>query len=171
MTKPKVAFNWASSCGGCETAILELGTKLIDLTNKVDIVFWPAAYDFKYSDLETVPDKDITVTFFNGAIQNSENEHVAKLLRQKSKLLVAFGACAYGGGIPALANTTNREAIFKHVYKETSTTDNSQSIYPQTKFHVKEGDLTLPEFYNTIKPLMLTISFQAAPPSWNKYRK
>ena len=157
MNKPKVAFNWASSCGGCEIAILELGTKLVDLTKKVEIVFWPAALDFKYSDLEAMPDKDIAVTFFNGAIQNSENEHIAKLLRRKSKLLVAFGACAYGGGIPALANTTNREEIFKHVYKETSTTDNPQSIYPQTKFQVKEGELTLPEFYNTVKTLDQTV--------------
>jgi len=157
MPKPKVAFNWASSCGGCEIAILELGTKLVDVANKIDIVFWPAAFDFKYSDLEAMPDKDIAVTFFNGAIRNSENEHVAKLLRQKSKLLVAFGACAYGGGIPALANTTSREAIFKHDYKETPTTDNPQSIYPQAKAQVKEGELTIPDFYNTVKTLDQTV--------------
>ena len=157
MTRPKVAFNWASSCGGCEIAILELGTKLIDLTKQIDIVFWPAAYDFKYSDLEAIPDKDIAITFFNGAIQNSENEHVAKLLRQKSKILVAFGACAYGGGIPALANTTNREQVFKLVYRDTPTTDNPQSTYPQPKFQVKEGELTIPEFYNTVKTLDQTV--------------
>jgi len=34
MTKQKLAFNWASSCGGCEIAIFELGTKLVELTNK-----------------------------------------------------------------------------------------------------------------------------------------
>ena len=94
MTKPRIAFNWASSCGGCEIAIFELGTKLVDLANKIDIIFWPAIFDYKYTDLEAMPDKSIDVTFFNGAIQNSENEHVAKLLRAKSKLLVAFGACA-----------------------------------------------------------------------------
>src|SRR5208337_1293714 len=104
MTKLKIAFNWASSCGGCEIAILELGTKLVELANKVDIVFWPAALDYKYSDLEAMPDNSIDVTFENGAIQTSEDEHMAKLLRAKSKLLVAFGACAYMGGIPSLAN-------------------------------------------------------------------
>ncbi|HYB67671.1 MAG TPA: F420-nonreducing hydrogenase, partial [Candidatus Acidoferrales bacterium] len=104
MTKPRIAFNWASSCGGCEIAVLELGTKLVELNDKIDIVFWPVALDFKYSDLESMSDKNIDVTFFNGAIQTSENLHLAQLLRAKSKLLVAFGACAIMGGIPALAN-------------------------------------------------------------------
>ena len=49
-------------------------------------------------------DGELDLTLFNGAVRNSENEHVAKLLRQKSKLLVAFGSCAHMGGIPGLAN-------------------------------------------------------------------
>ena len=157
MTKLKVAFNWASSCGGCEIAIFELGTKLVDVANKIDIVFWPAVFDYKYSDLEAMPDKSIDVAFFNGAIQNSENEHVAKLLRAKSKMLVAFGACAYCGGIPALANTTNRDQIFASSYLETPTTDNVEKVLPQTKVQVKEGELTIPEFYNTVKTLDQTV--------------
>lgn len=153
MTKPKIAFDWASSCGGCEIAIFELGTKLVDLANKVDIVFWPAVLDYKYSDLEAIPDNGIDVTFMNGAIQNSENEHIAKLLRTKSKLLVAFGACAYLGGIPALANTTSRDGIFASSYMETPTTDNPEKTFPETKVQAREGELTLPKFYNTVKTL------------------
>jgi F420-non-reducing hydrogenase small subunit len=153
VSKPKIAFNWASSCGGCEIAIFELGTKLVDLADKVDIVFWPAIFDYKYTDLEVMPDKTIDVTFFNGAIQNSENEHLAQLIKTKSKLLVAFGACACDGGIPALANTTNRDRIFENSYKETPTTDNPEKILPQTKVQVREGELTIPEFYNTVKTL------------------
>ncbi len=153
MTKPKIAFNWASSCGGCEIAIFELGVKLVDLAKKVDIVFWPAVLDYKYSDLEAIPDLGIDVTFMNGAIQNSENEHLANVLRKKSKLLVAFGTCAYLGGIPALANTTNRDEIFASSYKETPTTNNPEKIFPQTKMQAREGELTIPEFYNTVKTL------------------
>lgn len=153
MTKPKIAFNWASSCGGCEIAVLELGTKIVELKDKIDIVFWPVALDFKYSDIETMPDKNIDVTFFNGAIQTSENEHLAKLFRTKSKLLIAFGACAYMGGIPALANTKSKEQIFNSCYKETPTTDNPGNITPQTKFAAPEGELTIPDFYNRVKRL------------------
>ena len=151
--KSKIAFNWASSCGGCEIAVFELGTKLVDVANKADIVFWPAVMDYKYSDLEAMPDKSIDVAFVNGAIQNTENEHMAKVLRAKSKLLVAFGACAYMGGIPALANTTTRDGIFANSYVETPTTDNPEKTFPQIKVQTNEGDLTIPEFYNTVKTL------------------
>ena len=157
MGNPKAAFYWASSCGGCEIAVLELGTNLVDISKKVDIVFWPVALDFKYSDVESMPDKSIDVCFFNGAIQTSENEHMAKLLREKSKTLVAFGACANGGGIPALANTTDRQQILARVYKETPTTDNPDGIIPETKVRVKEGELTIPEFYNTVRTLDQTV--------------
>jgi F420-non-reducing hydrogenase small subunit len=45
MGNPKAAFYWASSCGGCEIAMLELGTNLVDISKKVDIVLWPVALD------------------------------------------------------------------------------------------------------------------------------
>ncbi|MGD0550141.1 MAG: oxidoreductase, partial [Candidatus Bathyarchaeia archaeon] len=164
MANPKAAFYWAASCGGCEIAVLELGKGLVDVSKKVDIVFWPVALDFKYSDVESMPDKSIDFCFFNGAIQTSENEHMAKLLREKSKILIAFGACANGGGIPALANTTSREEIFKRVYKETPTTDNPNGVFPQTKVQVKEGVLSLPEFYNTVRTLDQTVDVDYSVP-------
>jgi len=153
----KAAFYWASSCGGCEIAILELGKSLVDISKNLDIVFWPVALDFKYSDVESLPNKSIDICFFNGAIQTSENEHMAKLLREKSKVLVAFGACANGGGIPALANTTNRQGILARVYKETPTTDNPNGLIPQAKVQVKEGELTIPDFYDTVRTLDQTV--------------
>jgi F420-non-reducing hydrogenase small subunit len=134
-----------------------LGAKLVDVASKVDIVFWPAICDYKYSDLEAMPDKSIDVTFFNGAIQNSDNEHAAKLLRAKSKTLVAFGACAYCGGIPSLANTTSKQKIFDSSYIETPTTVNPQKTLPQPIVQVPEGELTIPEFYNTVRTLDQTV--------------
>jgi len=58
----------------------------------------------------------IDVTLFNGAVRNSENESMAKLLRQKTKILVAYGSCAHMGGIPGLANLSNKEGIFNRVF-------------------------------------------------------
>jgi len=56
--KPKLAFYWAASCGGCEITITELGLRLIDLGDKVDIVFWPCVMDFKYDDVRALKDKE-----------------------------------------------------------------------------------------------------------------
>ena len=113
MPKPKLALYWAASCGGCEIAVLDLQEKILDVANAFDIVFWPVAMDFKYADVRAMEDKSIDICLFNGAIRNSENEELAHLMRAKSKVLVAFGSCAYGGCIPGLANLTTKDAIFK----------------------------------------------------------
>ena len=90
--KLRIAFYWAASCGGCEIAVLDINERILDVVKAADIVFWPVAMDFKYGDVEAMPDGHIDVTFFNGSIRNSEQEHMAKVLRSKSKTLVAFGS-------------------------------------------------------------------------------
>ncbi len=157
MEKLRIAGYWAAGCGGCEIAALEIGDKILKLAEVADIVFWPVAVDFKYHDVEQMADKSIDVCLFNGAIRNSENEHIAKLLRAKSKVMVAYGSCSYEGCIPALANLTNREGIFDRVYIETPSTDNSNNTFPQISYQVPEGELTLPEFYDTVKTLAQTV--------------
>ncbi len=153
MEKLKLAFYWAASCGGCEIAVLDVNEKILDVVEKADIVFWPVAIDTKYKDVEAMPDKSIDVCFFNGAIRTSENEHMAKLLRKKSKILVAFGSCANDGCVISLANLWDRDNIFRRAYLETPSTKNPEGTVPKTEVEVKEGELTLPEFYNTVKTL------------------
>jgi len=152
-SKLQVAFYWAASCGGCEIAVLDIDEKILDVVGLVDILFWPVAMDFKYKDVEAMKDNQIDVCFFNGGIRNSEQEHIANLLRKKSKVMVAFGACAVLGGIPGLANVTNKEEIFDTVYKDNPSLDNPKKIVPKTSVKVKEGTLTLPEFYDSVSKL------------------
>jgi len=153
MSKPKLALYWAASCGGCEIAVVRLYAKILDVADFFDIVLWPCIMDFKYKDVETLPDKSIDLCLFNGAIRNSEQEHMARMLRDKSKVLVAFGACAHTGGIPGLANVANRETIFQRVYDETPSTVNTEGVRPQLSYQVPEGELTLPKFYDTVRTL------------------
>lgn len=153
MAKPKLALYWAASCGGCEIAVLDIEVKILDVANHFDIVFWPCATDFKYADVERMADKEIDICLFNGAIRTSENEHLAKLMRRKSKVLVAFGSCALEGGIPGLGNTTTRDRIFNAVYADSPSTDNEKRLNPQAKTTVAEGELEIPEFWDTVKSL------------------
>ena len=151
--KPKIAFYWAASCGGCEIAILDLDAAVLDIAAKADIVFWPVAIDTKYKDIEAMPDGAIAVTFFNGGIRNSEAVHVAKVLRKKSKFLVAFGTCANSGGVPALANFHSKDSIFERVYETTPSTTNPEGISPQTSYRTSEGEITIPKMFNGVYPL------------------
>jgi F420-non-reducing hydrogenase small subunit len=155
--KLKIAFYWAASCGGCEVAVLDVNEKILDVVAAADIVFWPVAIDVKYKDVEAMPDKSIDATFFNGAIRTEENEKMAKLLRQKSKILVAFGSCANDGCVKSLANLWTKDDVFERAYLETPSTMNPESVTPQTRVKVKEGELDLPEIYDTVKTLPQTV--------------
>ena len=155
--KLKIAFYWAASCGGCEIAVLDINEKILDVVNIADIVFWPVAMDVKYKNVEAMPDKYIDITFFNGSIRSGEQEHMAKLLRKKSKTLVAFGSCAQEGCIPGLANLHNRREIFEKVYIKSKSISNPAGTVPQTSTKAKEGTLKLPEFYDTVKTLDQTV--------------
>jgi F420-non-reducing hydrogenase small subunit len=156
--KPRVAFYWAASCGGCEIAVLEIREKILDLAQAVDIVFWPVAMDAKYKDVEAMEDGSIDVCFFNGAIRNAENEHMARVLRAKSKTLVAYGSCAHQGGIPGLGNLSDREGIFEVVYGESPSSPNPERVWPRTRYELAEGEVELPTFYDTVKTLGQTVA-------------
>lgn len=155
--KLKIAFYWAASCGGCEIAVLDINEKILDVVNMADIVFWPVAMDVKYKDVEAMPDKHIDVCFFNGSVRNSEQEHMAKLLRKKAKTLVAFGSCAQEGCIPGLANLHDAKEIFDKVYFKSKSVSNPNGITPKTSLNAKEGELRLPEFFDTVRTLDQTV--------------
>lgn len=153
MPKLKLALYWAASCGGCDVAVLDVNEKILDVAELADIVLWPVAVDFKYHHIEAMDDGGIDVCLFNGSVRNSEQEKIAKLLRQKSKAMVAFGSCACFGGIPALANFITRDLAFERAYLEAPTNVNTDSTFPQLLTQVKEGELELPEFYDTVLAL------------------
>lgn len=148
--KIKIALYWAASCGGCDVAVLDTDEKILDIANAADIVFWPIAMDYKYSDIYEMEPDSIDACLFNGAVRTSEQEEIAKALRSRSKIMVAFGACAAWGGIPGLANLYNRQEIFDTVYQETATTINMTNARPLTRFKVPEGELTLPQIYDRV---------------------
>jgi F420-non-reducing hydrogenase small subunit len=156
--KLKLAFYWAASCGGCEIAVLDINERILDVVNIADIVFWPVAMDIKYKEVENMPDKYIDVCFFNGSVRSEEQEHMAKLLRKKSKTLVAFGSCAHEGCVPGLANLHDRKEIFSKVYLESKSVSNPNGVVPQTSFKAAEGVLKLPEFYDTVRTLNQTVN-------------
>ena len=160
MAKIKLGLYWAASCGGCDVAVLDVNEKILDVAEIADIVFWPVALDFKYHHVEAMKDKEIDVCLFNGAIRSSEQQSIAELLRAKSKTMVAFGSCACFGGIPALANFASRAEIMERAYVEAPSNDNPDGILPQTKTKVAEGELELPELYDTVLTLAQVVDVE-----------
>jgi F420-non-reducing hydrogenase small subunit len=153
MSKPKVAFYWCASCGGCEEAVIDLNEAVLDVVDAVDIVFWPVAMDFKVSDVEALADGELAAAFINGAIRTSEQQEVVELLRRKAGAVVAFGACAWLGGIPGLANLASREQILGFVYHGSPSVADEDGAEPQERTDVPQGTLRLPHFDETVRTL------------------
>jgi F420-non-reducing hydrogenase small subunit len=153
MPKPKVAFYWCASCGGCEETVVDLAEDILGVVEKIDIVLWPVAMDFKYKDVEAMPDKSIVATFLNGAIRSTEQEAMAHLMRRKSQFLIAYGSCAHTGGIPGLANQFSREHILKFNYEDAPSLVNEQKTRPQLSFTNNGHTVHLPELHNVVRAL------------------
>jgi F420-non-reducing hydrogenase small subunit len=153
MPKPKLGIYWCASCGGCEEAVVDLAEDILGVVEKVDIVFWPCAMDFKKADVESYADGSLVATLLNGAVRSSEQEEMVRLLRRKSKYMIAYGSCACTGGIPALANQFPREQILDYVYHGSPTTVNEAKTRPQTKFTEHGREVTLPTLHNVVRAL------------------
>lgn len=151
--KPKLSMYWASSCGGCEISLVNLHEKILEVDRHFDFVFCPCLLDTKYSEIEAMKDGAIAVTFFNGAIRTSENLEMAHLLRKKSQLLIAYGACSSAGSIPALSNLSTRADHIRTNYLEGPSLDNPAGVMPQTVTVMPEGQLELPAFFETVRTL------------------
>jgi F420-non-reducing hydrogenase small subunit len=123
------------------------------VVEKVDIVLWPVAMDFKYADVAAMPDRSIVATLINGAVRTSEQEALAVLLRRKSQYVIAYGACAQLGGIPALANQFPRADVLDFNYQSAPSVVNESRTRPQLKVEDQGRTPHLPEFRNVVRTL------------------
>jgi len=151
--KPKVAFYWCASCGGCEETVVDLHEDILKVVEVLDIALWPVALDFKLADVQAWEPGEVAVAFINGAIRLSEQEEWVKLLREKCPLVVAFGSCAHLGGIPGLANDKTRREILANKYHRAPTVDNPEGTVPQETCRVDGYELELPSFWKEVKTL------------------
>jgi F420-non-reducing hydrogenase small subunit len=151
--KLQIAIYWGAGCGGCDVAVLDTDEFILDVAALADIRLWPIAVDGKYRDVEAMADGELDLTLFNGAVRNSENQHVAELLRRKSKVLVALGSCAHLGGIPGLANQFSRDEIFHRAYLANPSLEEDNVVLPVTEKKVAAGTLEIPHFHRAVRRL------------------
>ena len=108
MAKVKVATVWLESCAGCHMSLLDVDEFIIDLSKLVEFRRSPIT-DIKGFD-------DVTVGIVEGSVGNEEEKEVIEELRHHSQIIMALGDCACFGGVCAMRNTLDKEAVLKRAY-------------------------------------------------------
>jgi len=106
----KIRLASASLCGcfGCHMSLLDIDERLFELLERVEFNRSPI------NDIKTLEDCDIGI--LEGGVANAENIEVLRDFRRHCKILVAFGACAINGGIPAMRNSFTLSQCLEESY-------------------------------------------------------
>lgn len=133
--KKKLAIISLTACEGCQAIILNLGQRFLDLIETdYELVEMPLI-----EDRPDVPEYDVVIV--EGSAITDEDLKRLKTARQKSKILIALGACACLGGVPEIKNYTSKKKTIEHVYQNLKGIDN-----PEIKElrHIVKVDLEIP---------------------------
>jgi len=141
--KLRLATVWLAGCSGCHMAFLDLDDWLFELAEVAEIVYSPVA-----SDVKTYPN-NVDVCLVEGAVANTDNLAMAHTLRERTRLVVAFGDCAISAHVPGLRNRLAGEpgggagAVLERSYRELA------DLQPQ----VPSAPGLLPELIERVLPL------------------
>ncbi len=149
----RIALTQLSSCWGCDQSLVDLHLKLLDVLPKLDIVYWPAVADYKMADLEAMPNHSIHFGFVEGSCRTKEDLHLLRLMRQKSKILVAWGSCSVYGGIQGLGNQWELEDLLERKFLKADTV--TEGLIPEEN---------LPGFTRHIAPNPDIVDFEVLLP-------
>ncbi len=108
-TKLRVATTSLAGCFGCHMSLLDIDERLLDLLELVEFDRSPLT-DIKHCG-------PCDIGFIEGGICNGENVHVLREFRANCKTLIAVGACAINGGLPAQRNHFDLQDVLMEVYQ------------------------------------------------------
>ncbi len=112
--KLRLATVWMGGCSGCHMSFLDLDELLIDLAQKIEIVYSPVV------DIKEYPE-GVDVCLIEGAICNEDNLELLHKIRARTKVLVSFGDCAVTANVPAMRNQLggdNATSVLQRAYIE-----------------------------------------------------
>jgi NAD-reducing hydrogenase small subunit len=106
--KLRVATASLCGCFGCHMSLLDIDERILDLVDLVTFDRTPL------TDIKTLGDCDLGL--IEGGVANAENVEVLREFRRRCKVLVAVGACAVNGGIPAMRNQVSLADCLQESY-------------------------------------------------------
>lgn len=147
----KLATTSLCGCFGCHMSLLDIDERIEQLVELVEFDRSPL------TDIKNLGKCDIGI--IEGGVADEENIEVLKLFRKQCRILVATGACAVNGGIPAMRNHFSVAQCLNEAYL-----DDSQLENPQIP-----ADPEIPLLLNQVHPVheLVTVDYEipGCPPS------
>ncbi len=109
MNRPKVAFFDFTCCEGCQLQIANMGEKLLDILDTVDVVEFREVMSEKW-------DQSYDISIIEGSITTAHAVGLIKEIRRRSKVIIAYGSCATIAGVNGMKNSYKLDEIRKYVY-------------------------------------------------------
>ena len=97
MGRARLATVWLGGCSGCHMSFLDLDEFLVDLAQKVEVVYSPVV------DTKEYP-QNVDVCLIEGAVCNDEHVELLHQIRERTTTVISFGDCAVTGNVPAIRN-------------------------------------------------------------------
>jgi NAD-reducing hydrogenase small subunit len=111
MKRARLATVWLDGCSGCHMSLLDMDEVIISIAKRVEVVYGPLV------DAQEFP-KAVDVAVIEGAISSQEDLERVRIIRQRSKLVVALGDCAVTGNVPAMRNQIAPRKLLERIYVE-----------------------------------------------------
>ena len=111
MKKVRLATVWLDGCSGCHMSLLDIDEAILAVAKKAEVVYGPLV------DAQEFP-KAVDVAVIEGAVSSQDDLEKIRIVRQRSKLVVALGDCAVTGNVPAMRNPLVTRKMLERIYIE-----------------------------------------------------
>jgi coenzyme F420-reducing hydrogenase gamma subunit len=150
--KPKLAFFDFTDCEGCQLQIANMGQTLLELTELVDIV--------NFREIMSENGEEYDIAFIEGSISTDNDVARIKKIREKAKVIVAFGACATIGGVNGIKNRAPLDIAKKRVYGDKAGAINTIKAMPvhevvKVDYFINNCPPYIPEIISVVKCIVM----------------
>lgn len=150
--KPRVAFFDFTDCEGCQLQIANMGDKLFDILEHIEIV--------NFREIASESGEDYDIAFVEGSITTDNDIKRIKKIREKAKIIIALGSCASIGGINSIKNTESLDLAKKRVYGDKADLINTLRTMPlheviKVDYTINGCPVYIPEVLTVVKSILL----------------
>ncbi|MEW5759032.1 MAG: cytochrome B [Candidatus Omnitrophota bacterium] len=151
-SKPKVAFFDFTDCEGCQLQIANMGEAFLELAELIDIV--------SFREIMSEEGQDYDIAVVEGSISTDNDVMRIKKIREKAKILVAFGSCAAIAGVNGIKNRTPLDVAKTRVYGDKADKINTIKAMPldqvvKVDYYILNCPPYIPEIIAVFKAILM----------------